>query len=188
MSILARTTSWAIALVAAAAVAVAGCGGGNAGTADAAPFNDADVTFAQGMIPHHEQAVEMADIALDPQSGASAAIRDLATRIKNAQDPEIAQMTTWLTEWDKPLTMDHSNHDMSMHGMMSSDDMAALDDVTGSAFDAMFARMMIAHHEGAVTMSKTVQVDGENSDVRALAGRIIESQTAEIEEMRTLAD
>jgi hypothetical protein len=65
-------------------------------------FNDADVTFAQGMIPHHQQAIEMADIALDPATGASAQVRDLATRIKAGQDPEIQLMTGWLAAWGQP--------------------------------------------------------------------------------------
>ena len=59
-------------------------------------FDDADVLFAQSMIPHHEQAIEMADLALDPASGASTAVRELATRIKAAQDPEIATLRAWL--------------------------------------------------------------------------------------------
>ncbi len=83
-------------------------------TANNGLFNDADVAFAQGMIPHHEQAIEMADIALDPTVGASAEVRDLATRIKGAQDPEIAMMSGWLTTWGQPMTMDMSGgHDMS---------------------------------------------------------------------------
>ena len=66
-------------------------------------FNDADVMFAQMMIPHHEQAIEMSDIALDPTVGASQQILDLATQIKAAQDPEITQMKNLLTAWNMPI-------------------------------------------------------------------------------------
>lgn len=174
---------------------VAGCGsGGNtassttaaAGAATASSkFNDADVTFAQSMIPHHEQAVEMADIALDPKLKASASVKDLATRIKAAQGPEIATMTTWLKGWGKPTTMDSAGHNMSaMDGMMNAADMKALGAATGPSFDTAFYEMMIRHHEGAITMANKVQKDGVNPDVKALAGLVISAQTAEISEMK----
>ena len=173
----------------------AGCGGGGtaapsstaaAGAATASSkFNDADVTFAQGMIPHHEQAVEMADIALDPKVKASATVKDLATRIKAAQAPEIATMTSWLKGWGKPVTMDAAGHNMSaMDGMMSAADMKALGAATGPAFDTAFFEMMIRHHQGAITMAEKVQKDGVNADVKALAGQVISAQTAEINEMK----
>ena len=79
---------------------LSGCGqSSNSETAD---FNDADVMFAQMMIPHHEQAIEMSEIALDPASGASAAIQDLAIRIRDAQDPEIELMKGFLATWVHP--------------------------------------------------------------------------------------
>ena len=82
-----------------------------------AVFNAGDVTFAQGMIPHHQQAVEMATIALDPARNAGTAVKDLATRIQGAQDPEIQLMTGWLAEWGQPVDemagMDHSQMDMT---------------------------------------------------------------------------
>lgn len=77
---------------------------GGAIAADAL-FNSGDVAFAQGMIPHHQQAVEMADIALDPARTAGAAVKDLATRIQGAQGPEIQLMTGWLTGWGQPIAM-----------------------------------------------------------------------------------
>lgn len=164
---------------------LAACGGGDESGAGSSTFNDADVNFAQGMIAHHEQAIEMSDIALDPAVGASAEVRDLAGRIKAAQDPEIQTMTGWLAAWDKPTGMDHEGHDMStMAGMMSAADMDALGKLKGVAFDREFYRMMIAHHEGAVSMARDVQRDGVNPDVRTLTEGIVASQTGEIEEMR----
>lgn len=154
----------------------------------AADFNDADVMFAQMMIPHHEQAIEMADMALDPTVGASADIVALATQIKDAQDPEIAQMTSLLQTWGKPLTADDSDMDHSsmMSGMLSSEDMEKLAALTASAFDSAWAAGMIAHHEGAIGMAEDVLADGSNTEVRTLAQAIVSGQTAEITTLRAL--
>jgi len=151
-----------------------------------ANFNDADVAFAQGMIPHHEQAVEMADIALDPTVGASDVVRDLATRIKAAQDPEIELMTGWLTTWGQPITMDENGgHDMSsMEGVMTAEEMDSLAAATGADFDQMWMEMMIRHHEGAIAMAETVKASGSNPDALVLADQIIGAQQAEIVEMQ----
>jgi uncharacterized protein (DUF305 family) len=140
------------------------------------------------MIPHHEQAVEMAEIALDPTVGASPEIVDLATRIQGAQDPEIQTMTAWLEEWGEPTQMDLSEgHDMSgMEGMMSAEEMDALAAASSTEFDQLWAEMMIAHHEGAISMAADVQEDGVNPEVNALAGEIIEAQSSEIDELRQL--
>lgn len=151
-------------------------------------FNDADVSFAQGMIPHHQQAIEMAEIALDLKVGASDAVRELAERIKGGQDPEIAMMTAWLKGWGQSMQMDTSNgHGMEpMDGMMSTEDMASLKMMTGAEFDAMWLSMMIRHHEGAIAMAQTVKADGSTADVLSLADRIIAAQEGEIAEMKAL--
>ncbi|CAN5853427.1 MAG: DUF305 domain-containing protein [Ilumatobacteraceae bacterium] len=156
---------------------------------DQASFNDADVAFAQGMIPHHQQAVEMAELALDPTREASAEVVDLATRIQAAQDPEIQLMTGWLDAWGQPMEMDMAEGDMgSMEGMMSEEDMAALAAASGTDFDRMWLEMMTAHHQGAVKMAETEQTAGMDPDAIALAGQIIAAQQAEIEEMRGLLE
>ena len=153
-----------------------------------AALNDADIEFAQGMIAHHEQAVEMAEIALDPNRQASAEVIDLATRIQAAQEPEIEQMTAWLTAAGESITMDlGEGHDMSsMEGMMTAEQMDALAVATGSEFDTMWLEMMIAHHEGAISQSQTVKANGSNPDVLALADQIIAAQQGEISEMQAL--
>lgn len=197
------------AIAVAASLTVAACGGDDdsssptapapapaepapaaTGDAAAATFNDADVEFAQGMIPHHEQAVEMADIALDPTVGAGPEVTDLATRVQGAQDPEIELMTAWLTGWGQPVQMDMSEgHNMAdMEGMMSAEEMDALGGATGAEFDRMWMEMMIAHHEGAISMAEKVQAEGSNPDVIALAATIITAQQGEIDEMRALLD
>ena len=181
-----------------------------AGTAAAStPYNTADVTFAQSMVPHHQQAVTMADIALEAKAGASQPVKDLATRIKAAQGPEITMMQGWLSAWGGSTTstsvmgMDHSTTAMSgtaemsgtemsgtavtgMDGMMSDADMTALGAATGKAFDTMWLTMMVKHHQGAVTMSQTELTVGTNADAKTLAGRIITAQNIEIAEMSKL--
>jgi uncharacterized protein (DUF305 family) len=120
-----------------------------------AAFNEGDVSFAQGMIPHHQQAVEMADMALDPARKAGTAVTDLATRIKGAQGPEISLMTSWLTAWNQPVMagmkpgetmppgasmegMDMDGMEMgAMDGMMSAAEMTALSKASGPEFDKM---------------------------------------------------
>jgi uncharacterized protein (DUF305 family) len=151
-------------------------------------LNDADVEFAQGMIAHHEQAIEMAEIALDPNRQAGAEVIDLANRIQAAQDPEIDLMTAWLTAAGESIMMDLSEgHDMStMDGMMSAEQMDALAVATGAEFDTMWLEMMIAHHEGAISQSETVKANGSNPDVLALADQIIVAQQGEIAEMQAL--
>jgi uncharacterized protein (DUF305 family) len=151
-------------------------------------LNEADVEFAQGMIAHHEQAIEMAEIALDPATGASPEVVDLATRIQAAQDPEVELMTGWLTAAGEPVAMDTSDgHDMSsMDGMMTADQIDEMAAMTGADFDQTWLEMMIAHHEGAISQSETVKADGSNADVLLLADQIIAAQQAEISEMQAL--
>lgn len=154
--------------------------------ASSSAFNDADVTFAQGMIVHHEQAIEMAELALDPNAVAGAQTKDLAARIQAAQDPEIATLTSLLNQWGQPVEMaTHDGHDMSsMDGMMSPADMDALGAATGSDFDRKWMEMMIEHHTGAITMAKTVKSQGASHELKSMADQIITAQQAEIDEMQ----
>jgi len=158
------------------------------GTATDVELNAADIEFAQGMIAHHEQAIEMAEIALDPNIGASPEVVDLATRIKGAQDPEVELMTGWLIAAGEPVAMDTSEgHDMtSMDGMMTAEQMDSMAAMTGAEFDQLWLEMMIAHHEGAIAQSQTVKAGGSNPDVLALADQIITAQQVEITEMQSL--
>ena len=197
------------ALAIAGTLTLAGCGGSTAShsgmsgmeststptstrsTAAMSDFNDADVTFATGMIPHHRQAVEMAKLA--GTRAKSPQVKALAMQIMNAQDPEIRTMSNWLTTWGKPVPSDHSSMsgmDMSssgsMPGMMSGADMDKLKKATGADFDQMFLTMMIAHHQGAIEMANTEKSSGMNADAIALAQQIKEAQTTEITTMQGL--
>ena len=154
-------------------------------SSSAAGFNDADVMFAQMMIPHHEQAIEMSDMALDPSTQASKTVSDLATQIKAAQDPEIKEMKDLLAAWGQPLTaeMDHST---DMDGMLSMDDMQKLGSLKGPDFDYFWAQSMIAHHEGAIDMAEEVLADGSNAEALALANAIVSAQATEIDILKTI--
>ena len=149
-------------------------------------FNDADVAFAQGMIPHHAQAVDMASLALQPESGASAEIQALATAIQSTQDPEIETMTQWLQTWGQPMEMPGMDGMDGMDGMMTQEQMASLAGLSGPAFDAEWATMMIAHHQGAITQAETVKASGADPEVLALADQIISAQQAEIAQLQAL--
>ncbi len=161
-----------------------------------AEFNDADVEFASGMVPHHQQAVMMSQMAVD-QGGPEVAA--LAERIQAAQGPEIETMTQWLDEWGAEAPMGMGDMDMEsgdmgdmdmggmdMEGMMSAEDMQALMEAEGNEFDTMWLDMMIEHHEGAITMAQAQQQDGTNPDAVELAATIEQAQAAEITEMEGL--
>ncbi|MER6010432.1 DUF305 domain-containing protein [Streptomyces bluensis] len=202
----------AVGLVTAGTVFLAACGGddmdgmdhgsGNgsasatateqAGDSDqAGAFNDADVTFAQMMIPHHEQALEMAELADGRASDAG--IKDLARKIEKAQDPEIKTMKGWLESWKQPTAMesmpgmDHGG-DGSGDGMMSEADMEELKAMKGTGFDKAFAEMMIEHHNGAISMAEDEQKNGKNADAKKMAGDIVKGQSAEVKQLQSIVD
>ena len=161
---------------------------GETSSSESADFNDADVMFAQMMIPHHEQAIEMSEIALDPASGASSAIQDLAIRIRDAQDPEIELMKGFLATWGAPLNPeDGMDHSSMMEGMLTVEELDELAGLQGSEFDVRWAQAMIAHHKGAVAMAEDVLSDGKNAETRKLAEEIIANQQAEIDELTPLS-
>jgi uncharacterized protein (DUF305 family) len=166
-----------------------GMGSAAAPTSGAAStFNNADVTFAQRMIPHHQQAVAMA--ALADNHAVDAEVKKLAGAIEAAQGPEITTMTGWLTAWGQPApaaSMGGTNMPgMDMPGMMSDDDMAKLSAASGKNFDEEFLHMMIEHHQGAISMAQDDVAKGKNPDATALAKQIITSQQAEIGTMKTI--
>ncbi|KQV63397.1 hypothetical protein ASC64_17580 [Nocardioides sp. Root122] len=202
----------ALALTLALGAGLTACGddaasSGNSGSAtevSTTEHNDADVTFASDMITHHAQALSMVDLTLDRTLDPE--VQALAEDIRAAQGPEIETMADWLTKWGEevPETMrDHANagHDMDdmsdnmddmghddMPGMMSADDMDALENASDAAFQDMWLEMMIEHHEGAVEMAETETEDGQFKDAVDLAGQIIDAQKQEIDTMQGLLD
>ena len=197
----------ATALALGAVLTLAACGGddttsSSSTASSAAPsgsatpasgeHNNADVTFAQGMIPHHAQAIEMSDLLL-AKDGVDPAVEELAQDIKSAQAPEMEQMTGWLVGWDEDVPtddggsmggMDHGSGDMP--GMMSKEDMTALEDASGADASRLFLEQMVVHHRSAVGMAEMELEAGVSEDAKTLAKQIIESQTSEITTMTEL--
>lgn len=156
-----------------------------AAQSEAATHNDADVTFASEMIPHHNQAIEMADMAL---AADDTTLTELAGQIKAAQAPEIETMSQWLTGWGEEVPDGSAMGSMDMGGMMSQEDMDSLMQLQGGGFDAMWLQMMIEHHQGAIEMAQSEGAQGEYPDAMALAEQIITAQQAEIEQMQEMSD
>lgn len=191
----------------AAAIALSGCASGSGGSSmpgmdmggsssapasssasAAADHNPADTMFAQMMIPHHAQAIEMSDVLLKKQD-VPASVTALASRIKAAQAPEIEKMTGWLNGWNEPTMMPSGSAmggDMSGSMGMSADDMKKLDAAQGADAAKLFLTQMIAHYEGAIMMAKTETTDGKYADAVQLSKDIVSSQEAEMQEMKDL--
>ena len=178
----------AIAGVLAASLTLAACapsatdGGGSSSESDAA-FNDQDVQFAQMMLPHHMQAVEMSDMIL-AKDGIDSQVTDLAQRIKDEQGPEIQQMEGWLKDWDASTEMGAMDH--STNGMMSDDEMGDLDAASGDDASRLFLEQMTGHHNGAIEMAQTELDEGKFPDAVELAQAIVDTQQAEIDEMKEI--
>jgi len=155
-------------------------------SSNAKDHNAQDVSFTQDMIGHHSQAVEMADMAL--AQGSSPKVKDLATRIKAAQGPEIQTMQGWLKAWGKPAASTGGMAGMAgMPGMgMTDAQMSGLRAASGATFDRMFLTLMVEHHQGAVTMAKTEVDKGTYRPAKQLAQRISTAQQKEITEMQGL--
>lgn len=182
----------------AAAIALAGCSassdsGSNmpgmdhsstesSSAAASTDHNGTDTMFAQGMIPHHAQAVQMSEMILKKQ-GIDPKVSALAGRIRAAQGPEIERMTGWLLNWDESTQMPGGH---AMSGMVSDDGIRQLDAATGTDAAKLFLTQMVAHHEGAVEMANAEVRSGKNPEAIKLAKDVAASQTDEIKEMKGL--
>ena len=187
-----------IVVIAAAALLLAGCSDDETSTGPhetathqttmstpSADFNDTDITFLEGMYPHHAQAIEMAALvetrSEDPQ------VQQLAIAIEQAQGPEMATITSLLESFGRPapstMETDHAGHG---GGMMSAEQMQDLEAATGTEFDRMFLTMMIEHHRGAIEMANAEIAAGTNADAKQLAETIVAAQQAEIDQMNAM--
>lgn len=182
----------------------AAAGAGSTDTATAAPstsaeavteeHNDADTMFAQMMIPHHQQAVQMSEVMLakddlDPD------VEELANKVVAAQGPEIDQLKNMLETWGEPTSMesggmegmDHgSDSGAGMEGMMTEEQMQELEAAEGAEAAEMYLTMMTAHHRGAIDMAQDEVANGQNPQAIEMAQKVIEDQEAEIQEMDRL--
>ncbi|WWQ68864.1 DUF305 domain-containing protein [Streptomyces sp. Q6] len=147
--------------------------------------NSADVRYAQMMIQHHEQALVMTELA--PEQAESTQVKRLAERISAAQAPEIDTMRGWLKNHGrKESASGHSAHE-AMPGMATEAQLKKLRAAHGKAFDALFLKLMITHHQGAVTMATEVKSDGNDVQVEEMADDVIAQQTTEISRMRDMS-
>lgn len=163
------------------------------GPATESAWNHADVAFAQMMIPHHAQALAMAELA--PDRAASPQVRALAERISAAQAPEIMTLAAWLDDRDMEVpraheqagAWDHAQHGHDgMAGMLTQAEMDRLATSEGRRFDRLFLQGMIAHHRGALEMAGDVAVTGADLRISEMAADISAGQAAEIARMRGL--
>ncbi len=163
-----------LGLVLIGALLLSGCA---ASTQSNSEYSSADIAFAEMMIPHHEQAIEMSEIAFLNTTNPD--LLQLAQEIKDAQSPEIELMNSWTGV--KAST--HAGH--MMDGMLSESEMSDLREAKDKEFDRLFLEGMIKHHEGAIEMAQDV-ADSENKDVAELSASIISAQEFEISKMKEL--
>lgn len=182
------------AVALAGAISLAGCtinlggndsngmmdGGMMGNNKSASAFSGTDIMFAQMMIPHHQQAVDMSTLAETRSTNPE--ILALAKQIKDAQAPEIKQMTSWIESSGAGMDM---GHDMGMGGMLTDEQMTALENAQGAAFDKLYLEGMIGHHQGALQMAKMIE-NSDNAEAKELAANIIKSQSAEIDKMKQM--
>ena len=149
-----------------------------------------DIQFLQGMIPHHAQAKEMSALAESRTN--NEAILAVAARITLSQDDEIAMMQGWLGDRGLEVTAEDARHQsgfMSMAGMLTDEEMAALAAARGSEFDRLYLENMIQHHQGALDMVEDL-LDQRGSVQDPLlyefTSDVTSDQTSEIERMVTL--
>ena len=165
---------------------IGGTGGMNGGMMEnnetTSAFSGTDIMFAQMMIPHHQQAVDMSTLAETHTTNPE--ILALAKQIKDAQAPEIKQMTAWIESTGAGMDM---GHDMGMNGMLSDEQMTALGDAQGAAFDKLYLEGMIGHHQGALQMAKMIE-NSDNAEAKQLAANIMKSQSAEIDKMKQMLE
>lgn len=172
------------------------------GSGEAGSWNQADVVFVAGMIEHHLQALEIA--ALAPDRAGSDAVRSFAERVTAAQGPEVHALAAWLQARDLavpegaqddggtgPRAPDgssggHAGHGDGVAGMLTAEQLAALEASSGAEFDRLFLEGMIQHHQGALDMVDVVLVDGQDLFANEIAAETASGQGGEIDRMRDL--
>ncbi len=162
-----------VAVVAVLGLALAAC----ASKEEAKKHNEADIEFVQGMIPHHQQALKMSELAAKHAN--SPDVKTIASTITTKQEEEIKTMETLLHEWEVKVDMGTMQHP----GMLSEAQLKKLEETEGVEFDKLFLKDMVEHHEGAITMAEEAEHKGENKEVKKLAAEIKRGQEREIEEM-----
>ena len=146
-----------------------------------ANYTGADIMFLQMMIPHHQQAIDISNLAM--KSSQDAELIELAKIIARDQAAEIKQMKAWLTDAGASEDMGHSMDGMG--GMLSDDELAALNSATGKEFDVLWLKGMTEHHDGAIHMTQMIE-DAQNADIKAFGTKVIKDQSEQIAQMKKM--
>ena len=164
---------------------VMGSGSGHMGhgssSSSNANYTGADIMFLQMMIPHHQQAIDISNLAM--KSSQDPELIELAKIIARDQAAEIKQMKAWLTDAGASEDMGHSMDGMG--GMLNDDELAALSAATGKEFDVLWLKGMTEHHDGAIHMTQMIE-DAENADIKAFGTKVIKDQSEQIAQMKKM--
>ena len=164
---------------------VMGSGSGHMGHCSSSSTNPnytgADIMFLQMMIPHHQQAIDISNLAM--KASQDAELIELAKIIARDQAAEIKQMKAWLADAGASEDMGHSMDGMG--GMLNDDELAALSAATGKEFDVLWLKGMTEHHDGAIHMTQMIE-DAENADIKAFGTKVIKDQSEQIAQMKKM--
>ena len=141
-----------------------------------------DVMFLQMMIPHHQQAIDISDLALT--RSADPELLALAKDIRDGQSAEIITMKAWLAKAGADLDPGHSMGD-SMGGMLGDSELAALKAATGKSFDLLWLQGMTGHHDGAIHMATMIE-DASNPEIKSFGQAIVTTQSAQNKQMAAM--
>lgn len=150
----------------------------------AAAHNADDVMFAQMMIPHHQQAIEL--VTLTETNADNQQLRTLANDMLKEQAGEIQVFRGWLEQWRAPEEPDHAGHGATMPGMIDAATVERLKTLRGADFDKLWLQSMITHHQGAIEMAQAEIATGQNPDASTVARSIVASQQAQIDRMNQM--
>ena len=141
-----------------------------------------DIMFLQMMIPHHQQAIDISDLALTKSSDSE--LLALAKNIRDEQAAEIVKMKAWLDKAGEDLDPGHSmGHDMG--GMLNDSELAALEAATGKSFDLLWLKGMTGHHDGAIDMATMIE-DAKNAEIKSFGQAIVSAQSAQNKQMAAM--
>ena len=158
-----------------------GMGGHMGHNSTSAKYTGADIMFLQMMIPHHQQAVDISNLAM--KTSKDSELLALAKKIAADQAAEIIQMKAWLKDAGAGMDMGHSMDGMG--GMLNDAELSALNAETGTKFDILWLKGMTGHHDGAIHMTTMIR-DASNPDIKAFGEKVIADQTAQIEQMKAM--
>ena len=154
---------------------------GHSSSSKNSAYTGADLMFLQMMIPHHQQAIDISNLAM--KSSTNKELLDLAKVIARDQAAEIIQMKAWLKEAGASEDMGHSMEGMG--GMLTVDELAALNAAKGAAFDKLWLEGMTDHHDGAIHMVQMIE-DASNMEIKAFGAKVITDQSAQIAQMKKM--